>query len=179
MSFQKEYEDYLMHYGVRGMKWGVRKKTYKSLNKAQRKVLRGVASASYEVDNMRNFTAARKKRINKKIAKYKGKGDKVKIARYENEMKDLDKNLSNAEGTYRRSVDHLKDSLKLKSFDEKNARKTAGQRDFVWNSFVGLGSGNARRAKEGEFAKNYFEAEGRYIKGKDGTYKLKELKKNK
>ncbi len=51
MSFQKEYEDYLVHsgviteeelahYGVPGMKWGVRKSVYKSLNRRQRRALK-------------------------------------------------------------------------------------------------------------------------------------------
>ena len=33
MSFQKDYEDYLMHHGVKGMKWGVRNNRFKTSKK--------------------------------------------------------------------------------------------------------------------------------------------------
>lgn len=56
MSFQKEYENYLVHsgiiseeelahYGVPGMKWGVRKSTYKKLNRNQKRALKAYAQA--------------------------------------------------------------------------------------------------------------------------------------
>lgn len=35
-----EYDDYLIHFGVKGMKWGVRKDKYKSADKATRKKMR-------------------------------------------------------------------------------------------------------------------------------------------
>lgn len=39
MSFQQEYSNYLIHHGIKGMKWGVRKSVYKSLNRKQKKQL--------------------------------------------------------------------------------------------------------------------------------------------
>ncbi len=40
MSFQKDYENYLMHYGVKGMRWGIRKDRYKSMSRCGRKAHR-------------------------------------------------------------------------------------------------------------------------------------------
>ena len=45
MSFQKEYEDYLAHFGVPRMKWGVRKSVYKSMNRNQKRALRAYATS--------------------------------------------------------------------------------------------------------------------------------------
>lgn len=40
MNFQREYEAYLEHYGVKGMRWGVKKEKYKTLNRSQQKMLK-------------------------------------------------------------------------------------------------------------------------------------------
>lgn len=49
-------DDELMHYGVRGMKWGVRKSVYKSMNRQQRKAQR---EAYYQTPEGRINKAAR------------------------------------------------------------------------------------------------------------------------
>ena len=40
MNFKERYEDYLMHYGVPGMRWGVRKADYKAMSPQQRRETR-------------------------------------------------------------------------------------------------------------------------------------------
>lgn len=45
----------LYHYGVKGMKWGVRKESYKAMNKAQRKETRRAYWNTYE-GKMRKYT---------------------------------------------------------------------------------------------------------------------------
>lgn len=86
-KFQERYEDYLhhastsssselAHFGVPGMKWGVRKGTYKSLNRRQRKALKGysvraqVSAAAKQTGRNSNYvkqTGAYKKRLEKAL----------------------------------------------------------------------------------------------------------------
>ena len=72
MSFQKDYENYLCHsgfiseeelahFGVPGMKWGVRKSTYKSLNRRQRKALKAYSTTGAYTEQMRS--ASKNKRL--------------------------------------------------------------------------------------------------------------------
>lgn len=44
MKFQEQYSNYIEHYGTRGMRWGVRKEQYKSLNRQQKKSLKAYGS---------------------------------------------------------------------------------------------------------------------------------------
>ena len=85
MSFQKEYENYLVHsgiiseeelahYGVPGMKWGVRKSVYKSLNRRQRKALKSYGQYRQGSDMLKkggNYDA------HKKAKAYKSKLEKA------------------------------------------------------------------------------------------------------
>lgn len=45
MSLQKEYESYLMHHGVKGQRWGVRKEQ-RAVSKSRRKALKRVKTMS-------------------------------------------------------------------------------------------------------------------------------------
>lgn len=83
------YEDYLMHYGVKGMKWGVRKKTYGTSDlrnrydaaKAEKKAANKAYSKSFD------------KAYNKSIAAYSPikKHREANAARWEQASKDADK----------------------------------------------------------------------------------------
>lgn len=52
-----QYDDYLIHFGVKGMKWGVRKEQYKSADKATRKQYR---DAYKKTDEYRTKMSKRK-----------------------------------------------------------------------------------------------------------------------
>lgn len=175
-KFQERYEDYLMHYGIKGMKWGVRKKTYKSLNKYQRRVLRGVATAAAEREKMHNMDKGVQSKYNRKISKYKSKGNTEKVAKYEAALKDWNDSLKRANSTVNAAAANVKDSLKLDNYDVKNAAATQRQREAVWDSFFGIGSGHARGVQDSKHAYSYFDAEKRYKHNPDGTYEFKKKK---
>lgn len=175
-KFQERYEDFLMHYGIKGMKWGVRKETYKSLNKYQRRVLRGVASGAAEREKMHKMNSGVQRAYNRKISKYKAKGNKEKVAKYEKALKDWNKNLRQANSTVDAAVANAKDSLKLDNYDVKNAAATQRQREAVWDSIFGMGSGHARGVQDAAHTYSYFDSENRYKHNPDGTYEFKKRK---
>ena len=85
MKFQEKYEDYLVHngfvtedelahFGVPGMKWGVRKSVYKSMNRRQRGALRSYATS---VGRHNSYFASKKK------ASARAKADAKQKARLE------------------------------------------------------------------------------------------------
>ena len=82
MSFQKEYENYLahsshmdsselLHYGVPGMKWGVRKSTYSKLNKYQKRALRSYAQTEALGQSARKASKNRIKSVGNFAKDYK------------------------------------------------------------------------------------------------------------
>ena len=85
-KFQEKYESYLRHanaskedelahFGVPGMKWGVRKSVYKSLNRRQRKALKAYGTGRHGADIMEK--AGRPKSSTKSIRNYKSKLEKA------------------------------------------------------------------------------------------------------
>lgn len=59
MSLQKDYESYLMHYGVKGMKWGVRKEYIPHPRKRKQAVVyAGKSSAKSQADSIKEQRAA-------------------------------------------------------------------------------------------------------------------------
>lgn len=86
MSFQKEYENYLVHsgviseeelahYGVPGMKWGVRKSVYKTLNRRQRKALKAYGQGRLGADIVEKRGTP--KSSTKSVRNYKSKLEKA------------------------------------------------------------------------------------------------------
>lgn len=61
MSLQKEYESYLAHYGVPGMKWGVRKEQYKSMTRMQKKSLKALGEYAQSYNRHQKRLAKGKK----------------------------------------------------------------------------------------------------------------------
>ena len=73
----------LRHYGVPGMKWGVRRSMYKlrsadSLRKGKRKIENDIAKAK----NKANKQAAKAAKVGLKASKYMSKGDSEKASKY-------------------------------------------------------------------------------------------------
>ena len=61
-----EYPDYLMHHGVKGMKWGVRKKTTDATQVSKRKLKKQMVKANRKPDSNKN-TKRVSKEFNKKV----------------------------------------------------------------------------------------------------------------
>lgn len=62
MSLQKEYESYLMHHGVKGQRWGVRKEQ-RAVSKSRRKALKRVKTMSTKELNDRISRLEKEKRL--------------------------------------------------------------------------------------------------------------------
>ena len=86
-KFQEKYENYLRHanantndelahFGVPGMKWGVRKSTYKSLNRRQRKALKAYSTTGAYAEQIRK----RSKTMDRSSNQYKKASAYVKNA---------------------------------------------------------------------------------------------------
>lgn len=85
-KIQEEYKDYLYHagfitedelahYGVPGMKWGVKKSVYKTLNRRQRKALRAYGTGRHGADIMEK--TGQPKSSTKSVRNYKSKLEKA------------------------------------------------------------------------------------------------------
>lgn len=84
MNEHADMEDFLAHYGVRGMKWGVRKNTKKSLSRAFRKASKKQTRLTNKANklNVRGTKRSIKgiKRNNAKLH-FKGLRDQMKSAK--------------------------------------------------------------------------------------------------
>lgn len=173
MSFQNEYEDFLAHYGVKGMKWGVHKSVYKNMTKSERKALRGVAESAAE----RHYAEARYNRFNKrytkKMAKATAKGNSKKAREYAQRLKENTTNYKNINKNWNNILNNAKQSFKLKDYDMNSAVKSSEQRRLVWNALLGANEHAARTQDDVAAAVRRFDSEGRY----SNSSNLKKVKK--
>lgn len=77
MSFKEEYSDYLVHYGVPGMKWGVRKSVYKTLDRGQKRTLKDYAQRASLYTAIRSKASIRQDKSSKAYAKAVSKAFKL------------------------------------------------------------------------------------------------------
>lgn len=71
-------EDYLQHHGVPGMKWGVRKDKYKSMNRDQRKQTRKEFKKKYNMD-VQSGRSKYSTKFRNKNKSYKELADKIEL----------------------------------------------------------------------------------------------------
>lgn len=107
-----EYEDYLEHYGVKGMKWGQRRAQNRELNRASRTADR---------EKKKVETAAFNKERNKAVLKARGRADKNKldVAKAKLEYK------SNKATMGSREAKKILNKVKEKRYDDKQLAKVS------------------------------------------------------
>lgn len=186
MKFQEKYEKFLesngladpnaiKHYGVKGMKWGVRKAVYKSLTRDQRKALRGAAESSRVASDQRRVIAKRSAKLNKKLVKYNKRGNALAAQDIKRALKDLASKNKSLDAQEKLSVDNIKSSLKLKDFDTKNAARTSLQRYLLWSTLAAPDVAEMRRQSDISATVKRYAQEGRY--DKNGVLKPAKSKK--
>ena len=175
MKFQEKYENFLVtngliepnaikHYGVKGMKWGVRKSVYKSLTRDQRKALRGAAETSRVASDQRRSIAKRSAKLNKKLVKYNKRGNALAAQDIKRALKDLASKNKSLDAQEKLSVDNIKSSLKLKNFDTKNAARTSQQREILWSLLTAPAFSESRKSSDIDATVKRYAQEGRYDK---------------
>lgn len=175
MKFQEKYEKFLVsngliepnaikHYGVKGMKWGVRKSVYKSLTRDQRKALRGAAETSRAASDQRRSIAKRSAKLNKKLVKYNKRGNALAAHDIKQALKDLTSKSKALDAQEKLSVDNIKSSLKLKDFDTKNAARTSQQREILWSLLTAPAFSESRKSSDIDATAKRYAQEGRYDK---------------
>lgn len=74
-----DYQEYLMHYGVPGMKWGVRKSSLKGMSRSERKATKAKYKQNLKDNRKQYYKAYRKanKNYEKNISEYTKAKDKM------------------------------------------------------------------------------------------------------
>lgn len=124
-------EETLMHYGVKGMRWGRRKQQLISQGYSRRQARRQVHLEKGLVDATNRISSYADKKINKYKRKMEGAGDTNKRKKYENLMKayqiSKDKNLGVEKRYTNAKIKAVRDSNYKKSKEYKSAIKTASK----------------------------------------------------
>lgn len=145
MSLQNEYESYLAHYGVPGMKWGIRKANaaYKKYDKYANRMRKLIAVASDYANRPSSQTKHRSKSIyksNLKLEKKLRKSEKLLDLR-EKKLEEIAKATNSP--YIKRTSSYLK--------------TTIGMPDKKVNSLLGSSLSAAKNKVNYTYAKNWFE----------------------
>jgi len=131
--------DFLAHYGVKGMKWGVRKDNYRSTSlrsfaarRRNKKVDQGFKKWKEGSENRENAISLGKEKNIRQLEYEKDKKNKQKKAQYKQANKEykkaLAKNTTYRKGTVREQVG--KDLSRKYLSEAKNAQKTDNYKDY-------------------------------------------------
>lgn len=173
------YQTYLMHYGVPGMKWGVKKSSLKTMSRSERKA----AKAKYKQnlkDNRNQYYKARKKanqNYEKNISEYTKASDKMnkKFDRDSNKIEKTHNDYADKVSMFGGNsavAESIRSNIKTSEMNKKSiveGKRSIAQEALDEKYSAVLDKANKKYSKEIKSARNTYKENKNKIKS--GTYK--------
>lgn len=174
-----DYQQYLIHYGIPGMKWGVRKATLKTMSRSERKATKAKYKQNLK-ENRKQFYKAYKKANNnyeKNISEYTKASNKMnkKFDRDSHKIEKTHKNYSDKVSMFGGNsvvANTIKSNIKTSEINKKQiveGKRAIAQESLKRKYSDVLSKANTKRDNEIKIAKDKYKENKNKIKS--GTYK--------
>lgn len=179
MIYEIQNTDYFMHYGVPGMKWGVRKDRYKSMSRSERKSAKAKYKSNMKANREQYKTAKKKasKVYERDISEYTKASDKLnnKFDRDSYNIERKHKQYADKVSTYAGNNpfgERIKENIKISEMNKKRVvegKRTVAQDALDEKYQDMLAKASSKYSSSVKSARKTYKSNKKKIKS--GTYK--------